>query len=737
MRPITLPLPLALIAALSAGAAHADGDQTMNAVVVSASRSDTKLQDMPLHTTVVSREAIEKSPAQTLDQLLRNVPGLNFTGVPAAISDPTGQQTRMRGMGNAKVLVLLDGVPIHDPFYLTTQWYKVPLSNIERVEVIRGGNSSLWGNMATAGVVNIVSRRARDNGGELTVSFGTQGTQNIALSKNVVVSDALSFNVSVDSFHTDGYQTTPKAYLWRFPQKGTPHADNLNAQITAYFKPSADLNGYLRLGYHVQDQDLGYRYNNNKQETPDIAGGLTYRLDKNSTLAATAWAQYVRFEKYNGSSCYFVAASDCRNSNSSNLSLANTSRPVLQYYTQYGSQRYREQGGSVVLDTALHGRWTSVQLGADIRHLSATDVERFYGNPTTSTAPQGNFNSTTRGEGEQTFYGLFGQTKYLPIDALELTFSGRFDSWRNENRDNRRSTAAGASFGGPAPDTDKTAFNPSIAARYELTDTTSLRAVAYKSFRTPGFNNTTRTFGTGIGTTIANPELGPERLTGGEAGIDYRSHDVTFGATWFLYRIKDMIATYSVNANASAPALVQAICGPIVAAKFSNCGNAASVRFYTNDQDGESHGVELVADWRLNKALTIGANYTRTETYLTRRGAVTDPLGVQLTATPKDVAMLSASWKPTEQLRLYAEVRYIGPMMIDTTSTSGVRARQGGSSVVNVSANYAWDARTDLFINATNLFDRDYSENAYTYNQPYNRTLSSPLAMNAGVRFRF
>ena len=82
----------------------------LDAVTVAASRSETKVEDMPLHTTVITREQIEASPAQSLDQLLRNVPGLNFTGVPAAQSDPTGHQTKMRGLGNAKVLVLLDGV---------------------------------------------------------------------------------------------------------------------------------------------------------------------------------------------------------------------------------------------------------------------------------------------------------------------------------------------------------------------------------------------------------------------------------------------------------------------------------------------------------------------------------------------------------------------------------------------------------------------------------------------------
>ena len=126
----------------NAGAATSNATN-LSAVTVSASLNQTSVEDMPLHTTVISRDDIKKSPAQTLDQLLRTVPGFNFTGVPAAISDPTGQQTKMRGLGNAKVLVLLDGIPLIDPFYLTTQFYKVSLADVDHIEVIRGGTSSL------------------------------------------------------------------------------------------------------------------------------------------------------------------------------------------------------------------------------------------------------------------------------------------------------------------------------------------------------------------------------------------------------------------------------------------------------------------------------------------------------------------------------------------------------------------------------------------------------------------
>lgn len=728
-----LAIAIALINASSLMAADEPEVRELESVTISASRSETKVEEMPLHTTVISREEIARSPAQTLDQLLRNVPGMNFTGVPASQSDPTGHQTKMRGLGNAKVLVLLDGVPIHDPFYMTTQWFKVPLSNIERVEVVRGGNSSLWGNMAVGGVVNIVSKRVKDNAGEALVSVGSRGTANVAVSKNFAVSEALSFNLAADIYHTDGYQSTPSAYLWRFPNKRPVATENRNIQLTTYFKPSADLSGFLRLGYHVQDQQISYAQGSNVQRSPDLAASVTKTFDASSSLSASLWAQYVKFEKYNGSTCYYQGGTSCLNSNSASLTPARVNDKIVESYTQYGHQRYREQGASVTYSKSFAGRWTGFQAGVDYRGLKAEDTERFYTTPSSPANPQGNFNSTTRGEGRQTFMGLFGQTRFFPLDPLEITLSARYDTWRISDRANTRTTAAGVTTGGELPASEKSAFNPSLALRYELNDRLSLRGAAYKAFRAPGFNNLTRTFGTGTSTTIANPDLAPETLTGWELGGDYRSGGVRFGATYFMYDIKDMIATYTARSG-SAPAQVQLICG---GAALPGCGGSA--KYYTNDQDGRAHGVELTGNWRIRHNLSLDAWYTHTETYLTRHGSiVTDPVHVQLVAVPKDVASLGATWSPVEKLRTFAEIRYIGSMLLDTTSNSGsMRFGQGSNTIVNASASYAWSPSLDVFANVVNLFDREYSENAYTWNQPYNRTLSQPRALSAGVKLRF
>ncbi len=727
------------IASLAMDKVHAQQPSTapkeLGAVVVTASRSDTKVEDMPLHTTVVSQEDIRKSPAQTLDQLLRSVPGLNFTGIPAVQSDPTGHQTRMRGLGNAKVLMLLDGVPIHDPFYLTTQFFKVPLSNIERIEVVRGGNSSLWGNMAVAGVINIVSKRVKDNSGEASINFGSRGTVGASVVKNFAVSDTLGFNLAVDELNWKGYQVTPAADLFRFPQKAPVDARNTNFQLTSFFKPMKDLSGYLRIGYHIQDQDISYQFGNNLQKNPDASAGLTWTIDPKNSLQANAWAQYVNFEKYNGLTCYFnaAAAPGSRCPAAAAVTPASVNNNVLQYYTQYGSQRYREQGGSAIYSRTMSGAWSSLQVGADVRRLTATDLEFFYGAPTLQSAPQGGTLTRTYGEARQVFTGLFAQAKISPFDSLEITASGRYDSWENADRTNTR-TAAGTTTGGRVPDSSKTAFNPSLALRYDVSDQLALRGATYKSFRAPGFNNTTRTFGSAT-PTIANPDLGPESLRGIEFGTDYRSGAVSASATFFQYDIRDQIATFRVNSFATAPALVRTICSS-GGANLNNCGGSAN--FYTNDQDGRSRGIELVGSWKASESLAANATFTRTESYLTRRGSVvTDPLNVQLAGLPKNVASLGLTWSPVQRLSTYAELRYTGRMYIDTTSTPNTYYEQGGSTVFNASARYAINKSTDLTASAINLFNKEYSENAYAFNQVFNRNLSMPRTITLGLKTRF
>lgn len=707
--------------------------QTLDTITVKASLNRTSLLDMPLHTTIITREDIEESPARTLDQLLRTIPGFDFTGVPAAISDPTGQQTKMRGLGNAKVLVLLDGVPIMDPFYLTTQFYKVSLADVEHIEVVRGGTSSLWGSMAVAGMVNIITRRPHDDAGELTVGTGNRGTASVAWSQDLKVSDALALNLAADQYRTEGYVETPAPYRWKFPSLHATSARDTNVELAAYFQPAAHLHGFVRVGAHRQDQDIGYAHGRNLQNNPDIALGLDHELDAHGSLALRAWAQAVHFTKFNGATCYYQPSGTCLNSNAKNQLVSND---VLQYYTQYGDLHYRERGAALTYSKFVNRWLDSFQVGVNYRRLAATDPEQFYATPNDPNTPQ-LLNATGYGQGQQTFAGAFAQVKLLPLPALQLTFSGRYDYWRDADQVNALTkTSTGVVAGGGVPASAKHAIDPSVGVHYTIHRDWSLRAAAYKAFRAPGFNNIARSYGVGP-TTVANPNLGPETMTGWEAGSDYRNGAITLGATYFAYAIRNMIATYRINRATNAPQQVLNLCSTSATRpNLANCGGSAN--FYTNDQNGRSRGVELGARWDVAYALTLGAHFTYTDTYLTRKAAaITTPLDVQLVGVPKRTASVDATWQPTDRITAYAQAYYVGPMYLDETTTPGVHYGQSGSIVFNASVGYAVNDSLELSARLQNAFDKQYSENAYAITQPWKRTLSLPRTFFVSATLKY
>jgi outer membrane cobalamin receptor len=111
----------------------------------------------------------------------------------------------MRGLGGIRALVLLDGVPMNDPFFGYLQWSRVPLELVKQVEIVRGGGATLWGNYAMGGVINI---RTRDpEADELAVegSGGSFGTYRANAFGSYLLSDSARVALSAGRNHTDGF----------------------------------------------------------------------------------------------------------------------------------------------------------------------------------------------------------------------------------------------------------------------------------------------------------------------------------------------------------------------------------------------------------------------------------------------------------------------------------------------------------------------------------------------------
>ncbi len=140
------------------GQTNGDSTEEVDTIVVTASRSPIAKANLGSSTTVITREQIELRQARYVTDLLRAVPGFAVSHV-----GTTGSQTqvRVRGAEANHVLVLIDGVRANDPASGDEfRWELLSTSNIERIEIIRGPQSSLWGSDALSAVVHVITQSA-------------------------------------------------------------------------------------------------------------------------------------------------------------------------------------------------------------------------------------------------------------------------------------------------------------------------------------------------------------------------------------------------------------------------------------------------------------------------------------------------------------------------------------------------------------------------------------------------
>src|SRR5882672_4729825 len=153
--------------------------------VVSASRTPVPPREVPFSLTALSGETLRNTPATTLDGALRSVPGFSlFRRTDSLTANPTTQGVSIRGLGPSgasRSLVLLDGVPLNDPFGGWVAWSKVPRESLVGAELVRGGGATAWGNAALGGVVQLLTESPGATRGRVAASFGDFSTHSAEL----------------------------------------------------------------------------------------------------------------------------------------------------------------------------------------------------------------------------------------------------------------------------------------------------------------------------------------------------------------------------------------------------------------------------------------------------------------------------------------------------------------------------------------------------------------------------
>jgi iron complex outermembrane receptor protein len=561
------------------------------------------------------------------------------------------------------------------------------------------------------GVININTKTPKNSSQDVSASYGSFATGNVAASKDLIVSDAMQMRISADYFSSEGFQNYATIYPGSPSNtKGmtTDTTKNSNIRLQNYFRPTQDTNGFMRLGYSTMaDLSNNFAIAPNLIQTADVAGGTTTQLDVDKKVQVNAYYQATNFYKQTANSAGTYIN-------------ANYTDP---YSTLGASAQYTHDLKAVGIDQYI--------LGVDARNISASNL-------TNNLSTSGAVNSVNYAQGQQNFYGLLGQIKSkASAIPLETTLGARVDVW---NSLTPTLYNAGANGSNPLyqsiPNKSKTQLSPTLGLLYKLSEGWDLRSAAYQAFHAPSMNNTLRSYGNSTtGYTIANPNLTPETMTGYEMGADYRWKSGFAQLTAFNNYIQNAITSYKITSANSAFAYSLCSASGISTGTSAGCyvpsGSAyTNVNYYTNQQNLLSRGIEFQYHQDVNGQWALDGGYSYTNTILTW-SATTDPINTQVGGVPRNMANAGITYYPVPQASLTTTVRYVGNSWMATGSLP-----VPAYAVVGLKANYQVTPQASVFASVVNLFNRQYvTFNIATQATAYQAGM--PQAITVGARLNF
>jgi vitamin B12 transporter len=231
---------------------------SLNEVVVTANKFDQKASQTGKVVTVITQKELEHNSGKTLTAILNEQPGITINGTQE--SPGTNQTVYMRGADPKYTLIMINGIPVNDVSYNDYKFdlNLIPVSSIERIEIMRGGYSTLYGSGATAGVINIITKKGGDNPFNVTagLSGGSYGTfreqAGINGSKNHV-----DYNIQFQNFDSKGFSSALDTTGHAGFDKDGFHRKSVFANIGFHPDEKWTISPYLNFAYEKGDLDGG------------------------------------------------------------------------------------------------------------------------------------------------------------------------------------------------------------------------------------------------------------------------------------------------------------------------------------------------------------------------------------------------------------------------------------------------------------------------------------------------
>jgi len=626
------------------------GDEPVlqQSIVVSATRSQQEIADVPVSTTVLSSSEIEATPVRTLDDLLRNVAGVDIPVASVRNQFPGSNRLSMRGLaGNRAALALIDGIPLNDGYTGAVLWKRIPTFEIQQIEVVRGANASLFGNYALGGTINVVTRDSLRDHLYLEASTGSFGSVSTSLGASRQLGDSAGIQISAEHSGEDGFIRAPEGF--RGPVD-IPSANHTNVvSLRTDWQRDSGFGVFARTGWYKDYINLGTSLGRADTEINDGSAGIHFGAGNNAVVTASIFAQHEKEYTDNARP----------NSTRTSVYLANQNRT-----------RFDELGGSAQWTWGGTGTIAGATVGLDVHDIDVTDPRRNY-------SPSGATTSDTLTLGKQRFLGLFGVLSWAPTDRTEFLFSGRVDRYRNSGGVRTNLLSGDVTRYDSATTTE---FNPRISFQFEMTPTWSARAAVYRGFQAPKISALFWLSEVGSTTIIGNPNLGPEILTGGEVGLVATTRRSRTEINLFDSKVSDL-QTRVVVATV-----------PRTTLQDQNIGSA------------RSRGVEVIESWTITPRWIVLANYSFTDSVVTSNPQDPALVGNRVPHIPRHAGSASLRWIGRNGLSGTFRARSETARFYDAENLK----TEGGALILDLLLSWRFDNGIELYVSGENLLDRAY-----------------------------
>ena len=530
-------------------------------IVVTGTGTEHYLKDAPVQTEVISRKMLDSYAGATLEDILSGLcASFDFS------AGDMGANMQLGGLGNGYILILVDGKKMHGDVGGQNNLGLIDPARIERIEIVKGAASALYGSDAIAGVVNIILKKHRENilientsrGG----SYGEFRQSNTVQFKVGKFTSSTNFQLK----HSDGWQNTtyedPNRYEY-------PITNSINKTVNRY----TDWQVAQRFDYQVT-KDLSL-----------YADGSFYRKRIYRPCGVPDYKTYDFL--YRNSSVATGGKLKLKNSNSIMLDVNYDSHAYYYMYTrETWDKEYDDSGKEISFPYFPGDKGLQSDQSRLLLQLKGIFNLPYFNRLSVGTDTEINWLDAPRRLDEKDQVSdyttsFYAQDEWTPIELLNITAGGRLTV--NQN------------FG--------VRITPKVSALYKL-GAFNLRATYSEGFKTPTLKELHYRYirqMSIISLNLGNTELDPQTSRYVSGGLEYNGTRFSINVTGYCNWVDNMITLVTIPLSQAPGDLVVTY-------------DPARVRQYQNMDDARTYGVDVNAKWTPVQSLTLTGGYSYLDT---------------------------------------------------------------------------------------------------------------------------